>query len=103
MILTKPSTSSNTLLHMDHFLLFSLCATMPQAQADLWAITTAAPRFLVSKFCYPFFLEGRSENITVCMFCLEGPAKMSTIGFHLNSLIYLTPYWFASKHNHSLR
>jgi hypothetical protein len=29
MISMKPSTSSNTLLHMDQFLLFSLCATMP--------------------------------------------------------------------------
>jgi hypothetical protein len=29
MISIKPSTSSNTLLHMGQFLLFSLCTTMP--------------------------------------------------------------------------
>ena len=31
-ILTKPSTSNNTRLHMDQFLLFSLGPTMPQAE-----------------------------------------------------------------------
>jgi hypothetical protein len=31
-ILTKPTKSNNTHLHMDQFSSFSLCATMPQAE-----------------------------------------------------------------------
>jgi hypothetical protein len=56
----KPSTSSNTLLHMDQFLLFGFCATMPASYLPL-----PLPVFL------PLPLIIRPDWLLRCHLCLS--------------------------------
>jgi hypothetical protein len=89
-ISTKPSTSSNNLFAKQSiFIVQFVCNS---ATGRVMSHCCCCPSFPCIKIVFFNFLGRSSENNMVCLFWLEGPAKMPTVGFYLNSLI-VNPYF----------